>query len=205
MADIFKQAILSEQVAYIKQPIIEPIKEEISDDMQIAFVDELERARLDAYQLGFAEGVAQERAQTSSCTDSLKALLHNIPEAICANRLQLACEIADIVLMIASQLFITQQHNKNTLIAQVTQIINQLNAKHVIEVRLHPDDLDLIQAIERQHDPKIQLRPDDNLRLGGCIVLSEHGTFNASIERQIDNLKQVLLDIKSSSCMRITS
>ena len=190
MASIYKNIMISDEPTYIgKQPIDTPLDIEI--DVEPPLIGAL------------PDGLAQERAQLQEKNNALSALLNRIPEAIKQNRQQLSTEIADIVLLIASKFFINQQQDKNAISDQITQILTQLNEKQNIEIALHPQDLALIQQGEINIDPRscknIRLKPDDNLRLGGCIIKSEHGVFNAGIERQIDHLKQVLLQMKAGS------
>ncbi len=153
-----------------------------------------------SYSLGLTDGIAQENARLHDQFNTLDALLHSIPEAISENRRLLSAEIADIVLLIAHKLFINQQQNKDSIRHQITQIIDELNNKQSIEIALHPHELALIQQdginIDTQSCKNLTLIPDVSLRLGGCIVKSAHGMFDAGIERQIDNLKQVLLHMR---------
>lgn len=163
-----------------------------------------EHSYQEGYQLGFDkglfEGAAQTKAQMMDKTNTLNALLQTIPDAISDNREQIATEIADIVLTITQQFFIYQQQNHEAIAKQVMQIITQINDKQNIDISLHPQDIALIQEGKINIDVKecknIRIIPDENLRLGGCVIQSKHGLFDASIERQIDNLKQVLLQIK---------
>ena len=102
--------------------------------------------------------------------------------------------------MIVSKFFIHQQQNKDAITDQITQVMMQLNEKQQLEIALHPDDLAFVQdkALTFGDAQQVHLKADARLNLGGCIITSEHGVFNASIERQIDNLKQVLLEMKST-------
>ena len=193
MATVFRNIIISEDtVSLQKSPCIdEPPQPTIID-----FKD-IEYARAEGYAHGFSEGVAQEQNRIIEKENTFSALLHSIPTAIRENRLSLSTEIADIVLLIAQQLFINQQQNKEAITHQVTQIINQLNDKHNIEIALHPHDIAQNEFhINSTQYKNLRIVPDESLQLGGCIVRSEHGVFDAGIERQIDNLKHVLLQMK---------
>ena len=155
-----------------------------------------ENARSEGYAQGFSAGVTQEHNRQTEKENKLDTLLQSIPTAINENRLLLTTEIADIVLLITQQLFINQQQNKESLVYQITQIITQLNEKHNIEIALHPEDVALLQHVDLRQCKNMRILADETLRLGGCVVSSEHGVFNAGIERQIDNLKLVLLQMK---------
>ena len=222
MANIFKNMMISEEIVYIGQdnpttPVIPagpgtviPAQAgthfNVSLDANVRMGPRLrgdDRICGDDTRCGddAVDSLAQERALLQEQTNALSALLQSIPKAISDNRQQLSSDIADIVLLIVSKFFINQQQNKDAITHQITQILMQLHDKQNLELSLHPHDLALIQQGEINIDLRscknIRLKADEHLRLGGCIVTSEHGVFDASIERQIDNLKHVLLQMKS--------
>ncbi len=209
MADVFKHVLISGEMAYLAEPlrhpeyrdgspVIQEVPHCVRDDAII--IRDNDKARDDGYSQGLTDGIDQEQARLHDQFSTLSALLHSIPEAISENRRILSAEIADIVLLIAHKLFINQQQNKESIAHQITQIIAELNNKQNIAIALHPRELALIQQggihIDTQACKNLTLLPDVSLRLGGCIVKSEHGVFDAGIERQIDNLKQVLLHMR---------
>lgn len=207
MAEIFKSVTISDEVVSLKpKEAMTAIKKyealpEKADDLS----DELtQHIKEEAYQLGFKEGLvegaAKEKADTAEQLKLLNDLILCIPTAISDNRLQLSSEIADIVLIITQQFFINQQHSKDEIAKQINQILAQLNDKQNIELTLHPRDVVLLQNgllnLDLKQCKNLRITPDETLRLGGCLIRSEHGVFDAGIERQIDSLKQALLQIK---------
>ena len=157
----------------------------------------------DGYNNGLKAGIQQAYSELREKMNTLTSVLNNLPKAIENHRLQLSNEIADIVFMITQRLFINQQQNKDELINEITQILQHLNHQQHIEIALHPEDLTTLQQHKinlnlKQHK-NTRLIPDKTLRLGGFMIHTEHGVFDASIERQIDNLKQVLLNMKQNS------
>lgn len=198
MAKVFKKAMISEEITYIGIPpsTTEPRPLESENSLD----NEPEPIVTPPFIGALPDGLEQERARLNEQINTLNTLLQSIPQAISDNRQLLSSDIADIVLLIASKFFISQQQNKNAITHQITGILTQLNQKQHIEITLHPHDLALIRqgelTIDLQNCKHITLKADDNLRLGGCMVTSEHGVFDASIERQIDNLKQVLLQMR---------
>jgi flagellar assembly protein FliH len=230
MAELFKTAIISDEILYLKPssnvidlnappdstplgtletiayPDSTPLEtletithaETITD---LTLMDDLTLIKEHSFNQGFSEGLVQATAQIAEQKKTLNNLLQSIPAAISEHRLQLSTEIADIVLSIAQQFFIHQQQNKESIAQQITQTITQLNNKQNIELSLHPHDLALLQKgqikINLKQCKNLRVIADDDLRLGGCVVRSEHGVFDAGIERQIDRLKHALLEIKN--------
>lgn len=203
MANIFRHAFISEEITYVGQvlPTLETHIHATEKEDDSRHREEEDKALWQSgYTEGIANGASQERTLLKENNHTLNALLQSIPQAINENRQQLSSEIADIVLLIVNKFFIHQQQNKESIAHQINQIIGQINEKQTIELLLHPHDLELIKQGEihlvLRAYKNIRLKADENLRLGGCIVNSEHGVFDAGIERQIDNLKQVLLKMK---------
>ncbi len=164
----------------------------------------LTAAREEGYQSGYSEGwsqcLLQEQAQSLKQTTALNRLIQGISSALSACRLEQSTEIANMVLAIAGQLFIHQQQDETAIVHQVTHLITHLNEKQHIHITLHPQDWTALQKSgfmdEMKHYTQLQFTPDEQLALGGCVMKSEHGVFDASIERQMENLKQVLLEMK---------
>lgn len=194
MADILKDMLFSNDSVFIGN---HPIN---TTELQAIESVSLEETYQSGYAQGLADGYQQTQTELREQLTSLNALLKTIPTAIHENREQLSSEIADIVLVIAQQLFIHRQHDKNAIIQQ---IIHQLNDKQNLEIVLPPKDIALLKSGDVQLDVRscknLRFIPDEQLRLGGCIIRSHHGVFDASIERQIDSLKQVLLQIKTGA------
>lgn len=207
MAEILREVIISDDIvsiqSFAQQSELQPavsINNQAVANVSVINDEDLENARQAGYQQGLSEGIAKTEARMTDELSVLNTLLQSIPTAINDRRMQLSDEIADIVLVISRQFFINQQLNKDSIALQINQTISQLNDKQNIELALHPNDLALLQQgllkIDLKSCKNLRVIPDESLRLGGCIVKSEHGVFDASIERQIDNLKQVLLQMK---------
>ncbi len=210
MANIFKTVIISEEIVHLrsssdpvdmKVPFEHAIQAEKIADVNTAELNQIKAlAREEGFNQGLSDGLAQANTQMTEQVNTLNKLLHAIPTAISENRLQLSTEIADIVLAITQQFFIHQQQDKEAIAQQITQTITQLNDKQNIELSLHPDDLARLKQgqinIDLKQCKNLRVTPDESLRLGGCLVRSEHGVFDAGIERQIDSLKHVLLQMK---------
>ena len=197
MAKILKNITISHEITPIG--VAEPIiPTQVREDEGLI---DSEASWQSGYSQGLTDGCAQERALLSEQINTVTQWLLSIPQAIKDHRTQLNSEIADIVLLIVSKFFVNQQQSKEASVHQITQVILQLNEKQQLKIALHPSDLALIQQgdieIDLQDHERIEFIADERLRLGGCIITSEHGVFDAGIERQIEQLKQVLLKMKS--------
>lgn len=211
MANILKQVTLSKELFYLGEQTINDNDQQILSSTANSAESTIkikEQAHEQGFQLGFAQGMAAGLAKgeqqaidkKSDVIKQIEQLLHAIPSALNASRQALRMEIADIVLAITQQFFIQQQQNKEAIAQQITATLNYLNEKQAITLALHPGDLALLQQGQLKVDfsqcKEVRIVGDESLNLGGCRITSEHGVFDASIERQIDCLKQALLQLK---------
>ncbi|WP_028388034.1 FliH/SctL family protein [Legionella fairfieldensis] len=215
MAEIFKQVVLSDEPFYPNQTTAtaKDTAKNQSGTASPAVVETpvvlKEKAHEEGYAEGYTQGLTkgkeegekQAHEEVANLLQQLETLLQTIPAAISENRQALQTEIADIVLIIAQQFFIQQQHDKEFIARQISAALNQLNSKQTITLVLHPHDVALLQqgklTIDFSQCNDLRIASDEKLRLGGCLIKSEHGLFDASIERQVDRLKQILLQIKA--------
>ena len=199
MAKLFKNECLSSDVILLgNQPPLPQLVEEtlppLINDSQL----------LESYQHGFAagkdEGIQIADQQMSLLKQQIETSLTAIPQAIEQNRLQLNTEISDIVLLISQQFFSENEVNPKTLEQQINQLLNQLNNQQTIELHLHPQEINALQKglikLETTHLNGLKIKSDESLRLGGYVIKTDHGLFDASIEKQIDKLKDCLLEMR---------
>jgi len=200
MADILKNRQVGDEFFVIPShnatPL--PLKKEEAQSNPYQLEQEKEASFNQGFALGVEEGRLQALQEEREKNNALAALFISLPEAIHAHRITLSDEIANIVLVIAQQFFIEQQHNKNSILAQINQLLTHINSSETIDIALHPKAIAALGDTPLTLAPQAKLVADDKLQLGGCIITSEHGVFDASIERQIDNLKQMLLQIKQA-------
>lgn len=207
MAKLIKNAVISDEVVYLglngelhPEPT-DPMNNQPQTILSDTEIEErCEQAFQKGYMSGKTEGVSIGEDNTAPLKKQLEDLLSSLNNAIAQNRLDLNSEIADILLLIIRQFFIEKLSNPHHLEQQINQILTQLNSKQSIELFLHPQDIALVQQgaiqLTTTHLQGIKIKGDEALALGGCIIKTEHGLFDASIENQIDQLKNALLKIK---------
>jgi flagellar assembly protein FliH len=161
----------------------------------------------EAYQKGYcsalAEGVTRAEENMIPLKMQLRALLESLPSALEAHKTLMNSTIAEYVLAIVSQLMIQQSCQPEFIKTQVNHLLAQLKPQHVIALHLHPKDIALLEDGSIQFNTNIHqginIKSDTTLALGGCIIKTKQGILNASIEQQIEHLKQALLDMKQGA------
>lgn len=93
----------------------------------------------------------------------------------------------------------TIELNPDLIIDQMQEALSMLLETSAATVCIHPEDRPLIQSvlpalIERigtcEH---VTLRDDPEITRGGCVVVSQGGRVDATIERQLDRITEALL------------
>lgn len=202
MAKLLKNVLVSAEIVTLnhsnKQQEMEAPPIPVGQDVPTH--EQLEHAYQEGYLCARNEAANAAGQHITEHQQQLAALLHSIPQAVADNRLALHKDIADIVALITRNYFISQEQQPATLEQQINNILSQINSQQRVELCLHPQDVSLLKdgtiSLSASHLNGLKIKSDDSLILGGCIVKTEHGLFDASIEKQIDKLKEALIGIR---------
>ncbi|CAM2806634.1 FliH/SctL family protein [Legionella worsleiensis] len=206
MAKIIHQALISDETIIIGlKPVLSKQNDlQESEIKPTAREADWEELREQVYQQGFTAGVTEGKLrieqEMADARKTLENVLSAIPQAIERNRLDLHHEIAEIVLLIAQEYFIEQHQKPDALHQQINQILKHLNTKQNIELQLHPDEIKTIHQLniklETAHLNGIRIKAVPDLAPGGCIIKTEHGVFDISLETRLERLKEILMQLK---------
>lgn len=149
-----------------------------------------------AFQEGYRQALLEQeelRKSWQNGIEKLNQLTQNIRTALESQKNIPYNDIADIILTICNQYFIEQKQKKEAIIAQIQQIVRCIHQQQTIKIFLHPADIYWLQqhqnALGLLNHKDITVSADHALALGGCRIATEHGLFDASIERRINQLK----------------
>ncbi len=170
----------------------------------IFYSDEQLKALHDAaYQQGYHSGQEDAHAHIAQemvlLKEQLNTLVQQIPTALEQARLQLQPEIAAVTLLIIQRYFVEQAADIHNVEHKINHLLGEMNQQQSIELCLHPRDIHALQSAQIQlqgSKKQITIKTDETLALGGFIIKTEHGVFDSSIERQINKLKEYLLDLQ---------
>ena len=90
------------------------------------------------------------------------------------------------------------QQNPAAIVGVVRAALEDARQQREIIVRVHPADAEslernksrLLEILARANS--VEVRPDASVTRGGCVVVTELGSIDASLERQLDALAQVI-------------
>lgn len=164
----------------------------------------LEAARQESHQAGYAAGLIQGRAQAeagmqkkmadflanqaqeaaqhfSGLFDTTLAQLAGAQQTMAQGVLELSCELARQVLR--QELSV----NPKVLLPVIHEALDMLGAEHrSAVVRMHPADLDVLEGLIATQfvGMALTLRADSSLQPGGCVVDSAGMVVDASLQKR---------------------
>ncbi|MBN1654607.1 MAG: type III secretion system stator protein SctL [Deltaproteobacteria bacterium] len=108
-------------------------------------------------------------------------------------------EIVELAL-IAAQRIVQQKlcASPETIAALVRPLIERAQRARAVTIRLSPHDLQALETAlpkllsDTRLDCAVQLEPDESITRGGCVLVSDAGTFDARIEVQLEALARLL-------------
>jgi len=165
-----------------------------------ARVGEIER---DGFEHGREEGRKQGRDESfAEVTSLMQALVEAVKELHAARNTyyqKAEREMVDLVALVASELVCKEIEKDPAIIgAVIRKAVGQLHAKQKIVVRLNPSDVEyamkmrdtLIREVAAVEN--IEVKQDPAIRPGGCILETNIGTLDATVETRILNIHQTL-------------
>jgi len=114
--------------------------------------------------------------------------------------LQLEPDLVRISFETATKLIeLELQETPEIVVHIVSKALGAVRHQKEIYVRVHPEDYDqiiqhknkLLDQLSRAHD--IDIRPDNMIQRGGCLIESETGTIEATIQKQLKSIEKLLL------------
>lgn len=151
---------------------------------------QLQAARQSGYQDGYRDGLVALEAFKQSYAQQITAQMGTLAGAyrVQLDQLEhgLAVQVAEVAVALARQVVRSELQTRPEFVAAVAQeaLAAAVVAAQQVAVHLHPDDHALVQAHagEALAARGARLVPDAALARGGCVVETEMGVIDASIE-----------------------
>lgn len=153
----------------------------------------------DAFTKGYAQG---ERAGMEAGSKRAEAMLRRVAqtvEELGALRHTLAQQserqMVQLALMVARRIVHREVSLDPELVAAMAHVaLQKLSASSPATIRLNPDDYTVVaRASERWTGSQVTVVPDPAVARGGCLVESEFGRIDATLDRQFDEMARALL------------
>jgi flagellar assembly protein FliH len=160
----------------------------------------------EAKRLGYEEGYLQsQHAVEQEYAARLEAVEQLYLTAVEERKRYLADAepmIVDLACAIARKIMQRETHIQPDWILNVVRAaLEEVNDAGKIEVRVHPEDFDLIQANReglRKEVPgqtELLVIPDRGVEAGGCVLHTSFGNIDARIDTQLEEVKKALQEV----------
>lgn len=151
---------------------------------------QVQTIRDNAYQEGREEALAEYTKQTVEALQSFEAYRAEIEP-------QYVALVRTCVEKILGQ---ELKLNPDAVVGIVRATLRDATQQREINVRVHPADVEILRKNQRRlldmlaRAGNIEIREDESVRRGGCIVVTEQGTIDASLDRQLAAIEEALHD-----------
>lgn len=115
-------------------------------------------------------------------------------------------ELLRLVMLIARKVILREVVQDRRILSQVVEAgIAAIPERDEITIRLNPDDYILVTTGHEQHlrrellSDRMQLKSDPTIQPGFCLIDTEMGTLDASIDAQLDEIYRRLLEERTMS------
>jgi type III secretion protein L len=155
-------------------------------------IEEANEAARQTHEKGFEEGREQALAQFTQQTSEALLRIESMAQAIEPTYVGLIRHCVEKI--IDGEL----RMHPDAIVGVVRNALRDARQQREIIVRVHPADVDalgkskakLLEMLARAQT--VEIRGDESIRRGGCVVVTELGTIDASLDRQLEALEVAL-------------
>jgi flagellar assembly protein FliH len=179
------------------------MEEKVEREALARLKDLQEQAYQQAYQLGLDEGrelaFQQHQAELREKLDDLDQLLTSIVqlkgELVNFNESHIVRLVTYVGKRIAMKEIETDQH---TILSVIRQAVENAQTEENITIRVSPSDLEFIEGVrdklgkDMEFLVKAKIEAVDTISNGGCIIATNYGDIDASLEQRVDKVWQAL-------------
>ncbi len=170
--------------------------------------EELSSLRMQAERRGFAVGEEKGELAAKEALQNQIERLKNVAQQLLQSKNQLIDEAQDMMVEIVftalCKIIGDNSSNRDILMQVVRDCVGETRSPNQVHIRLHPDDLALLQEGGEAGgagsvlglDPQLRFSADTSIVLGGCIVDSAQGSLDARLETQLTKLRDTLLAVR---------
>lgn len=163
--------------------------------------EDLNQRISDAFDSGLKEGKELAERGLVNVFRGLRSsgeTIHNLRDKILRESED---ELINLVMLVARKVIVHEVTQDRTILATVVKnAIATLSAREEVTVHINPDDYLLVTSGRDQLlqdellSERLLLKPDPSIASGFCIVETEMGTIDASLEGQLDQIYRSLTE-----------
>lgn len=185
-------------------PAGEPVVDEATTPDPAALIEQIEAERIEileqAYREGYRVGEDAGRNEAQHAYDEQIGTLREVTASMRSAFEVFLNDAEDLLVEIAfasvCKILGRAFCEREGVSAVVREVIEQVREREQLIVRLAPDDFALLteeNAALGAETWNAQLKPDERVTLGGCLIDSPSGTLDGRLETQLQRLREVLV------------
>lgn len=177
------------------------------DKINALVLDKIKEVQEDAYreghELGLVEGTEkafqdskEEFKQRLGALDSILANLETLKGRLLVNN---EAELIKLVFLCAKKLALNDlEKHRNAVVEILKHVVGEMQTDERITVRVNEEDMIFLSSLQDKADQKMQnferikFIVDEKVRPGGCLIETEYGTVDATVEERVERVWQSL-------------
>ncbi|HEY8475908.1 MAG TPA: FliH/SctL family protein [Chloroflexota bacterium] len=173
-----------------------PCEDAIEPLLQQRLAETREAARLQGFTQGYGEGWEQSRRESAELLQRLQAIVDGAVVDLAAAVKAAESEVVELALAVAERIVERELRTDPSAVrAVVRAALEEIAALPIAQVRVHPDDLALLDTaratvIPPGLDPQIPVVADPHVERGGCIVDTTSGLVDAQPKTRLVEIRQ---------------
>ena len=174
-----------------------PKSNESEVDLEERHANELKEEFLKGFAEGENSGMLSEKQRVDPALEALKTTveeLRNYRESI-VKQFEKAC--VELAVAIAEKIVCHEVSiNRETIVDVLKNALKQVGGSEILEIRFNPSDLQVIQNADRSlrdlNGENASLERDDAVHSGGCLIKTDFGCVDATIDHQLEAVTEAL-------------
>lgn len=179
------------------------IEGKIEEQALIRLKEVQEKAYQEAYELGLVEGrekayedVKGDLVERLDKIDSLLATFEVVKEKLLADN---EAHLMKLLFQVASRIALREiKDNESSIVEVIRQALEDAQSEERITLRLAQRDLEFIEDLRSRSSrdtsflERLKLEPSESIKEGGCILETNYGSIDATIEERLERVWKAL-------------
>ena len=200
----FKISELVAQQAGISQLESEAHQDRINAQVLARLKEVQEKAFEEGYELGLIEGTEKAfQEEKGNLLDKMKmfeSLLRTIEELKTQLLIDNEAELVRLVFLTAQKIALRDLEGNREAVREIlTNVIGEIKMDERVVVRLSTEDLYFLETLQDKSGKRIEslervkFVAEDGIKSGGCLIETEFGNVDATVEERVERTWQTLL------------
>lgn len=164
----------------------------------------VDEAKEEGYQSGWSEGQQQGYSEYGKLIGEAREIIAAAKDDYTAYLESSEKVILDMSVKIAEKIVARKIEDEEYFITLVKKALKEVKESRDIRLHVHPQSYDFILSQKEEllpifaHETNLFIYPDDEMSVGGCVIESETGRIDASIDTQLSEIKHILIELLES-------